>query len=351
MAATVLETVLSPIAMMTSNNPKSSVRVCFSFAAYAMNLIDYLKSCNVPVEEGLTDAEFCSIESTFGFTFPPDLRSVLQEGLPVGSGFPNWRLFSIQQLQILTSLPILGLRKDIARHNFWLESWGERPVGDDEAVALANGFLKTAPVLVPIYRNFYIPSAPCLAGNPVFYVNGSDVKLMSFDISGFFQQVEFRNTDDVMKRPNNSSNYLFNAPAWAATEPRRIEFWTELVERGERLAASIGGVHWWWWSGELGGCLERVFWRLRDGGWKEEEVREMMMMMDDRDETELEDRDLDFHDKNMVIDREFVMWHLRLLSRKLLRAGWSSEDVVDSLGFPSDHHLDADSFRHPINKT
>lgn len=331
-AATVLERVLiNPIPIMTiNNNPKPPLmRVCFSFAAYAKNLIDYLKSCNVPVEEGLTDAEFNSIESNLGFTFPPDLRSVLQEGLPVGPGFPNWRLFSVQQLQILTRLPILGLCKEIARSNFWLDSWGERPVGNDEAVALANGFLKTAPVLVPIYKNFYIPSSPCLAGNPVFYVYGSDVKLLCFDISGFFQRVEF----------NKSSNLSLNAPAWAATEPRRIEFWTELVERGEeRVAAESigGGGHWWWWNEELGRCLEQVFWRLRNGGWKEEEVREMMMMDGPDDRL---DSDSDCHDKNTGTDQEFLVWHGRLLSKKLLRAGWSSEDVVDSLGFPSDSPL------------
>ncbi|KAL3526932.1 hypothetical protein ACH5RR_011588 [Cinchona calisaya] len=315
---------------MTITNTKP-LSVCFSYAAYSKSLIDYLKSSNIPVEEGLTDVEFSSVQSTFNFTFPPDLRSILQEGLPTAPGFPNWRSSSIQQLQILTRLPILGLCKEISRNHFWLDSWGDRPEDDDEAVDLGKGFLKKAPVLVPVYRNFYLPSVPCLAGNPVFYVHGGDVKLWSFDIAGFFHQAEFRIDEDALRRPTLSK--LFNTPAWAATEPRRIEFWTELVKRRERLGAR-GGTR-GWWSGELGGCLEEVFWRLRNGGWKEADVMEMMMM-DGRDDIYGND---DNHDQynNRLIDGKSVVWHLRVLSKRLLRAGWSTEDVMESLGFPEDY--------------
>ncbi|KAI5659383.1 hypothetical protein M9H77_28176 [Catharanthus roseus] len=334
---------------MTIFHGSKPFRICFSFAAYAKNLIEYLKFSNIPIEEGLTDVEFSSIESNLNFSFPPDLRSILQEGLPIGPGFPNWRLSSFQQLEILTNLPILGLSKEVSRNNFWLDSWGEKPIQNDESVAKAKRFFKTAPLLIPLFRNFYIPSAPCLAGNPVFYVNGGEIKILSFDIAGFFQQVEFRRNDDVSKRPSLSN--LLNAPPWAATEPRRIDFWTELVERGEKLAAREGTR--WWWSGDLRGCLEEVFGILKTGGWKEDDVREMMMM-DGYDEVDQEDRDFDDDDKkNMILGREFVTWHIRLLSRRLLRAGWSSEDVMDSLGFTVDyqfdHPSDADScfdFQH-----
>lgn len=315
-------------------NPKP-LRACFSYAAYTKNLIDYLKSSNIPVEQGLTDVEFSSIESTFNFTFPPDFRSILQEGLPTGPGFPNWRSSSVQQLQILTNLPILALCKEISRNHFWLDSWGDRPEDDDQAAILGKGFVRKAPVLIPVYRNFYIPSAPCVAGNPVFYVHGRDVKLWSFDIAGFFQQVELRLDEDVLKRPTLSK--LFDMPAWAATEPRRIDFWTELVERGERLEGC--GDTRGWWSGELGGCLEEVFWRLRNGGWKEKDAREMMMM-DGYDDVcgydNHRDNDHGFNN-NGLIDREDVFWHVGVLSKRLLRAGWSTEDVMESLGFPEDY--------------
>ncbi|XP_027078693.1 uncharacterized protein [Coffea arabica] len=337
-AALLVEPPLSPLTMAVTD-PKP-MRVCFSFAAYTKNLIHYLKSSDIPIEEGLTDAELSSIESTFNFTFPPDLRSILQEGLPVGPGFPNWRSSSsVQQLQALTSLPVSGVCKEISRNHLWLDSWGERPGDDDQAVNLGKGFMRNAPFLVPVYRHFYVPSTPCMAGNPVFYVHGGNVQLWSFDIAGFFQQAEFTTNEDILRRPTLSK--LFSTPAWAATEPRRIEVWSELVERGERLAARGGTRR--WWSGELGGCLEEVFWRLRNGGWKEEDVREMMMM-DGCDETD------DDHctgrngfDKNAaLIDKEGIVWHVKVLSKRLLRGGWSGEDVMESLGFPEDYLGDPD---------
>ncbi|KAM7516401.1 hypothetical protein LguiA_005984 [Lonicera macranthoides] len=313
---------LTPPPMTTLPNPKQT-RVCFSFAAYAKKLIHHLNATsNIPIVQSLTDLEFSQIQSTFNFTFPPDLRSILREGLPVGPGFPNWRSSSLQQLQILINLPIMAIIKQVSKRKFWLNSWGTRPVNNDEAVILARFLLKKAPVLVPIYRHFYIPATPCLAGNPVFYINGSDFKIWSFDISGFFLGDECfgRNEGGIVRRQSLSS--LLNAPAWAATEARRVEFWTEVVEaRGETRG---------WWSGDyFGGCLEELYWRLRDGGWKEEDVREMMMM-------DGGDRPPD-RGKRGEGSREGVVWHVRVLSTRLLRAGWSMEDVVDSLGFLEDN--------------
>ncbi|KAG8384218.1 hypothetical protein BUALT_Bualt04G0095100 [Buddleja alternifolia] len=321
MATTILNSFphTAAAAMEFSHIPKP-LRVCFSYAAYAKNLIHHLQYSNIPVEAGLTEAEFSAVESSFNFTFPPDLRSILQEGLPVGPGFPNWRFSSKQQLHILTHLPILGICKEVSRNcQFWIESWGDRPDDFDRAVKVAEKFLQNAPILVPIYRHFYIPSTPSVSGNPVFYVRGGDVRLWSFDIAGFFQKGEF-----CSARLSN----LFAAPAWAATLARKIELWTEMADRGVSAAARVetGG----WWSGDLGGCLEEVFWRLREGGWKMEDVKEMMMI-DGCDEMNHED-DI----SGGPLDRECVEWRVRALSDRLLGAGWSTEDVVESLGYSGD---------------
>ncbi|KAL3820661.1 hypothetical protein ACJIZ3_006566 [Penstemon smallii] len=292
---------------MTLSNP-NLLRVCFSYAAYAKNLINHLHSSNIPVDPGLSDEEFSTVESSFNFKFPPDLRSILQEGLPVGPGFPNWRCSSKQQLDILTNLPIIGICKEVSRNGFWPDYWGEKPDDIDRALKLAKGLLKKAPVLVPIYRHFYMPTTPFMAGNPVFYVHGKEVRMWSFDITRFFQRLEF-----------GSSNFLMS-PVWAAKEARGIEFWTEM---GGNTAARGS-----WWSGDLGGCLEKVCWRLRDGGWNEEDVREMMMM-DGCDEFD--------HDSGESLD---IGWRVKVLSSRLLHAGWSTEDVVESLGSPEDCNLD-----------
>ncbi|KAK6152827.1 hypothetical protein DH2020_012466 [Rehmannia glutinosa] len=318
-----------PITAMSISNPKP-LRVCFSYAAYAKNLIRHLYSSNIPVEAGMSEAEFSAVESSFNFTFPPDLRSILREGLPVGPGFPNWRSSSSQQLEILTNLPILGICKGVSKTEFWIESWGDRPDDNDRAIKLAKRFLKKAPILVPIYRNFYIPSTPCMAGNPVFYVYGGDVRLWSFDIAGFFQRFEFGmgggGGEEVSRRPRILSGFCA-APAWAATEARRIEFWSEMAEARTDTRG--------WWSGDLGGCLEEVCWKLRDGGWREEDVREMMMM-DGCDEVSSSDQE--------PLDRECVEWRVRVMSARLLRAGWSTEDVVESLGCPEDCHHQNENF-------
>ncbi|XP_010245615.1 PREDICTED: uncharacterized protein LOC104589115 [Nelumbo nucifera] len=311
-------------AKITPVDPNSS-RVCFSFAAYAKNLIDHLKLCRIPVTEGLTDDEFSSIETSFGFIFPPDLRSILREGLPVGPGFPNWRLSSPQQLQILINLPILGICKEISKGTFWCQSWGDEPDYPNEALSLAKQIMRKAPILVPIYRHYYIPSMPNMAGNPVFFIQGGYFRCSGFDVAGFFQQVEIRQKDCVYRSLNSS-------PAWAAKAARRIEFWSDLVEN---VTCSKRDNTCRWRRGVPYRIFKEVSSRLREGGWTEEEVRDMMMTTEGDDGKE--------GGSSFLKDRHSLELHLRLLSFTLLRAGWRIHDVVYSLGFHEGGILDADS--------
>ncbi|KAF6157948.1 hypothetical protein GIB67_015264 [Kingdonia uniflora] len=301
---------------MATTTTTTTTQVCFSFAAYAKNVITHLKSLKIPVTEGLTNTEFTTIETSFNFTFPPDLRSILREGLPVGPLFPNWRSSSSQQLEILINLPILGIRKEITKGNFWCESWGVEPFGSEERVTVAMQFWREAPILVPIYRNCYIASDPGRAGNPVFFISGSDLRYSGFDVAGFFQQVEFRPLQSQVK-----------LPAWAAKSARRIKFWSNLVENG---TCGERGLSRGRWREVLGDCFER----LRIGGWDDEEVREMMTNTKTVDSSAF------------LGDKESVEWHVRVLSVMLTRAGWSADDVLDSLGCHegSGGGADVDSF-------
>ncbi|TKY70698.1 hypothetical protein E2542_SST06989 [Spatholobus suberectus] len=288
------------------SKPPRPKRICFSFAAYANNLLNRLKSSNVVIDEGLSDAELADLESKLKFTFPPDLRAILQQGLPISQGFPNWRSSSTQQLQILLNLPASSILRRVSNARFWHPSWGPEPPDPTRAL---RGLLNDAPRLVPIYRHCYIPSSPDDAGNPVFYVdNDGDVRLLSFDVAGFFREFLSREPEE---------------PVWAATAARRIRFWSELAE------ARCG--RWWWWGGakgKLSGCLERVVWRLREGGWPEEEIREMMTAEENHNQKQKPELKLK--------DKEAMAWHVRVLSLVLLRAGWSREDVVYSLGVVGD---------------
>ncbi|KAK1323176.1 hypothetical protein QJS10_CPA02g00021 [Acorus calamus] len=285
-------------------------RVCFSFAAYAKSVIDHLRiSCKIHIAEGLSDSEFSHIESLLGFSFPPDLRSILREGLPVGPGFPDWRFSSPNQLKILFDLPFLGISNEVSKGRLWCPSWGPRPEDPEEALKFARDEFESAPKLVPIYRHCYIPSEPRLAGNPVFFIRGGDVRCSGFDLADFFQRGDIEIGDSS----------AIEAPAWAATVAREIRFWSDLVSDGDCDTWEAEEET----SGELEGFLEEVGWRLKEGGWTEGEVREMLRM-DGGDEL----------DRTAVgfKTQESVRWHVRLLSLALLRAGWSSEDVVYAMG-------------------
>ncbi|KAK4262452.1 hypothetical protein QN277_028009 [Acacia crassicarpa] len=294
-----------------ANNPPQSMtprpkRICFSFAAYANTLIEHLKASNIAVEEGLSDSEISLLESSLNLCFPPDLRSILQQGLPTSPGFPNWRSSSAQQLQLLRDLPVFSLLRRVSKNNFWHSSWGTRPRDRGTALDYARRFLEDVPALVPIYRHYYIASSPNLAGNPVLYVDHEgDVRLLCNDVSGFFRGAGFW-----------TDNWEWDDPVWAATTPRRVEFWSDVAEMSRES----------WWSQaavEVGDCLEGACCRLREAGWREEEIREMMKGGDDDHEVER---------RGPMEDREAVARHVRHLSRKLVRAGWSTEDVVYSLG-------------------
>jgi hypothetical protein len=45
-------------------------------------LLDALRERNIVIEDGLTETETQDAEYRFGFQFPPDLRALLQTGLP-----------------------------------------------------------------------------------------------------------------------------------------------------------------------------------------------------------------------------------------------------------------------------
>ncbi|KAG0459056.1 hypothetical protein HPP92_022184 [Vanilla planifolia] len=291
----------------TEGNAVQPRRVCFSFAAYSKVVIEHLRACGIPVADGLSEEEFAVIESSHGFQFPPDLRSILREGLPIGAGFPNWRSASPQQIQILLSLPASSLLYEISRPSggrFWPVAWGPRPESSSDSNYRARLLLARAPKLVPVYRHYYIAASPNLAGNPLFFVRGSDVRCCGYDLADFFARGELSFTSTASPAPT---------PSWMAREARTVEVWTELAEGGG------GGCGGW-----LKAWMRRLGWRLLEGGWGEEDVREMLLMGRWNDETKA--------DPMEPKDPLDVVWHVRLLALVLLRAGWSAEDVVYSMG-------------------
>lgn len=172
----------------SSHSPRHG---CFSFAPLARTVIDRLRRCHVQIASGLSDEEFSRIEAPLAFTFPPDLKAILQEGLPVGAGFPDWRSAGLKHLRLNLNLPIAGLAYEVARGRVWLKQWGPKPLDTEQAVHVARAALRKAPILIPVYRYCYIPASPNLAGNPVFFVCQQDVFYCGYDLANFFERENF----------------------------------------------------------------------------------------------------------------------------------------------------------------
>lgn len=292
--------------------PPVTPRVCFSFAAYAKAVVAHLRASGVPIAPGLSHDEFAAVESAYGFEFPPDICSILREGLPVGPGFPNWRSASRQQLRLLIGLPTAAILREVSAGDFWLTSWAPRPENPSSAASAARDFLRRAPPLVPIYRQFYIPASPCVAGNPVFYVRGGDVKLAGLDLADFFRR----------ERPRGWAAGA-PVPAWAAISARRMDFWTELAEKAawrerERICSP--------WEARVEQLLLEASQRLKKAGWAEEEVAEMIAPASDA-------AAVGVSAGPELRGKIGVLRHAKLLSLALLRGGWSAGEVVESMGW------------------
>lgn len=256
--------IISPLGHITTDPIRSS-SVKPPSPVYYKTIINHLKSLTgIHVSPGLTNQEISAVESSLGFSFPLDLRSILQTGLPVGTNFPNWRTVSNRNCLLL---PLIHLSKIVVENGFWVDSWGIRPGNDADALSLVKKLVEIAPVLVPVYGDFYVPSTtPNLAGNPVFQIDGDGVRVLSCDIAGFLKGLGRSETPTEDRRRRRR---------------RRVEFWSDVAEKGRLVVVARDPTPGWWSAlgcEGLRACLDDAFRKLRDGGWTEDEVRDMMMM-------------------------------------------------------------------------
>jgi len=178
-----------------------------------------LRTAGVSFEAGLSATELRAAELRFGFTFPPDLAEFLAVGLPVGTGFPTWRHLDDDKLCGSFDWPYEGMCFDIEHNTFWPLQWGPRPHDLQHAFDIARGHIAAAPILIPIRGHRYLPASPSSAGNPVFSVYQTDIILYGVDLENYFQ---------------NEYHYFFGTPAYSLpTVPRKIDFWSWLVELNE----------------------------------------------------------------------------------------------------------------------
>ncbi|KAL6572950.1 hypothetical protein OROHE_002426 [Orobanche hederae] len=330
--------------------PRNSL---FSFTSLADKVITHLKESGIQVQPGLTESEFAVAEAEFGFAFPPDLKAVLSAGLPLGPGFPDWRSSGSSRLHLRASidLPFASISFHIARNALWSKSWGPRPSDPEKALKIARNALKRAPLLIPVFNRCYIPCNPCLAGNPIFYVDESRIFCCGLDLSDFFDRESLfhqiadpntlsRQRSVTEKSAGSSTNFSRRSldTLSVGRTPRWVEFWSDAaVDRRRRNSNSSSSsssspdryidmprseMPQW-----VDNYVSQIGSVLREGGWSESDVSEIVHVSASG-----------FLDGEMVmLDNQAVMDALLLkadrFSDTLRRAGWSSEEVSDALGF------------------
>ncbi|KAH7847141.1 hypothetical protein Vadar_022431 [Vaccinium darrowii] len=337
-----------------------------SFTNLAEKVITHLKNSGVQIQPGLSDAEFARAEAEFGFAFPPDLRAILAAGLPVGPGFPDWRSGSARlQLRSSIDLPVAAVSLNIARNSLRSKSFGFRPDNPVKALKIARNEIKRAPPLIPIFSHCYIPSNPSLAGNPIFYIDENRIFCCGVDLSDFFVRHEsslfFQKSPsqpwaEVTKKSDWSSSHFSRRSLDNFTggrTPRWVEFWSDAaVDRRRRNSNSSSSsssspdryshmsrfeIPKW-----VGKYIERVGSVLREGGWDQSDVDEIVHVS--------ASGFFEGGGEMVLLDNQAILDALLLkadrFSDSLRKAGWSSEEVSDALGF--DFRLEKE--RKPVKK-
>ncbi|XP_031093885.1 uncharacterized protein LOC115998445 [Ipomoea triloba] len=315
--------------------PRNSL---LSFTNLAEKVVAHLKKSGIQVERGLSESEFARAEAEFKFAFPPDLKAILSAGLPLGPGFPDWRLSGAARLQLRAciELPIAAISFHIARNALWSKSWGSRPADPEKAIKIARNALRRAPLLIPIFNHCYIPCNPSLAGNPIFYVDENRIYCCGLDLMDFFDRESslFRSITEISSC--NTSRRSLDA----GRTPRWVEFWSDAAvdkrRRNSNYSSSSSASperfsgsgmpksHVPNWVNEY---IDQIGSVLREGGWNESDISEISAVSA-----------AGFFEEEMVLlDNQAVLDALLVktdrFSDSLRKAGWSSDEVSYALGF------------------
>lgn len=337
-----------------------------SFRPLAESILARLRSASVPVNTGLSEAELAGIEGDLGFSFPPDLRALLSLGLPSAPGFPDWRS-SHRRLRAALDLPLAAVSLQVSRGALWPRSWGRRPTVPDRAICLARAELRRTPVLIPLFDRCYLPCFPCLAGNPIFYVDEHRVFRCGLHLADFFQREPalYTASSVPLNPPLQPPPARRSLDAVPGNTPRWIDFWSDAASnhrRRNRRRKSSFSTSSFSSSSSCGsasptkidpeqfveiqspsrlpiwvdGYLNTVGSVLRSAGWDDSDVNEIVRVpasgMFDGDDEPWE----------AAIDSEAALDALLVkadrCSDSLRRAGWSPDEVSDALGFDFRRH-------------
>ncbi|OLP02502.1 hypothetical protein BVU76_09930 [Mycolicibacterium porcinum] len=134
------------------------------------------------IEPGLTEVELDALESRFSLRLTPDHRDFLSAGLPVGSGWPDWRNADEVTLRMHIGRPVRELLHAVREGRLWHVDWGHNP-GGDAALKLASVKLAAHPRVVPVYGVAFLRQGPDSAPT-VWAVQDNTVTAVSADLVG-----------------------------------------------------------------------------------------------------------------------------------------------------------------------
>lgn len=191
---------------------------------YIQKAISELRQIGVEFASGLSSQQLSSIEARIGVLFPPDLKLLLSEGVPIatreGVKFPDWHEDPERVMNDAQSFVDDLLLFDIVEGGYWSDSlFGPRPSGDKTAQKAAISVVHKLPPLMPVFGHRYIASSPSQPGNPVFSYHGPNETIYyGFDLADYL-----------------SKEFGIKKPSWVATEPRAIKGWDQLFFAGVGL--------------------------------------------------------------------------------------------------------------------
>lgn len=203
---------------------------------------------------------------------------------------------------------------------------------------------------MPVFDRCFLPCRPCLAGNPVFFVTDDRVLCCGVDLLHFFTRDSCFQPMPPQQHhhshnPGAAARRSLDAACGGTGAPRWIEFWSDAASDRRRRDSSSSEAS-TASSSRSSGCaspparrarnphwvdsyLDRLGHVLRQGGWRDTEVTEMVEVAAagvlDGDEAAAPAVDSDAALDALLLKADRC-------SDSLRRAGWSSEDVSDALG-------------------
>lgn len=170
--------------------------------------VQRLRERRIELDDGLSDQEVEAVQDRLGFRFGPEHRDFLQEALPVGAGWPDWRRDEDADLLRRLAWPVEGVVSHVRMGEFWPASWGPRPADESHAERVARDRLALLPSLVPVYTHRYLVADAAYVPSPVFSVYGTDVIFYGDDL-----------LDHVAREhhapPRHESPYRTYVPFWS----------------------------------------------------------------------------------------------------------------------------------------